>query len=91
MHDARLMSRIEGIGDLDGDRERFFDREGAGLEPFGERRAFDEFEDEGAPVVDIFDAVDRADVGVIQRGKRSCLTIEALADQGRAPRRRAAS
>jgi len=30
-----------------------------------------------ARVVDIFDAVDRADVGVIQRGKRSCLTIEA--------------
>src|SRR3954465_12867616 len=77
MDDAALMGGVEGIGDLRRDRERFFERKWAGLEPFGERRPFDELEDQGARIADVLDSVDRADVGMIQWGKRPGLAIEA--------------
>jgi len=49
---------------------------------FGEGFAFHQFQDERAHSVGFFDAVDGADVRVIQRGEHSRLTLEARATFG---------
>ena len=45
------MRRFQRLGNLTGDVEGFIDRDRAGLQPFGEIRALDEFENERAPSV----------------------------------------
>ena len=48
-------------------------------DPLGERLALDEFQHQPAHAVGFFDAVDRADVRVIQRGEHARLALEARA------------
>ena len=56
---------------------------------FGEGLAFHQFQDETAHAVGLFDAVDGADVRVIQRGEHPRLALEARAPLGiRRERRR---
>ena len=47
-----------------------------GREPLGERVALDEFEHEGADAIGLLDAVNGADVRVIQRRQHSRFAIE---------------
>ena len=61
--DAALMRKFHGIGDLPRNRQRLVHRNWPLREALGERRTFDQFEDERA----IFYSVDGCDVGMVQR------------------------
>ncbi len=52
------------------------------LEPLGEGRPLDQFKDKGTHAVEIFDAIDRADMRMVQRGEHPRLAIEAGASLG---------
>ena len=63
MDDALAVCRLEGLGELTRDLQRFVDRNRSRREAIGERRPFDQLEDQRQPAVDLFDAVDCRDVG----------------------------
>ncbi len=68
MHDALFVRRLEGFGDLPGDPQRFVDRQTSCCrDATGEGLPFDELQHECAIAVCVFDAVDRADMRVIDR------------------------
>jgi len=82
MDDALLVRRVQRVGDLSADRNGLLDRQrwcrGAGLarESIGERIAIDQFEHEGAHWCRFFEAVDRRDVRMIERGEQLGLAFE---------------
>ena len=57
-----LVRGLERIGDLPRDGERLGDRQRSALEAIGQRRSFDQLEDQRGDAVGFFEAVDRADV-----------------------------
>ena len=61
------MRGFERIGDLPGNRHRLVDRERAIGQPIGERDAVDELENQERRGAVFLDAVDAADVGMVQR------------------------
>ena len=73
VHDALAVRALERAGDLDGDLQRFQNRNGAALQPRRERLAFQELHDEkinGSPGFGNLvatDVMERADVGMRQR------------------------
>ena len=83
--DALLVRGLERVGNLPRDRQRLGDRRGrvhaagsaATRDPLRERLALDQLEDQAAHAVRLFDAVDRADVRMIQRGEHPRLALEA--------------
>ena len=79
--DAALVSRVERIGNLPRNGERLGDGEAAVCtsDTFGQRFALDQLEDEAAYAVCFFDAVDRADVRMIERGEHPRFAFEARA------------
>jgi hypothetical protein len=78
MHDAALVRRIERIGNLPRHIDRVINRQRAfGDEAIRERSALDEFEDQRALAIALFDAVDRGDTGMVERGEDPGLAIEA--------------
>lgn len=77
MHDASLVSGIEGIGNLPRNVERLVHRQRTVAEqPIGERATFDELEHERANAVAFLDAVDRGNARMVERGEYLRFPIE---------------
>ena len=80
MDDPSLMSGVQSLGNLLCDRQRFFDRQRAGCELLGERRAFDELQHEterrARAAIERLEPVDGADVGMVEGGERLRLAAE---------------
>ena len=87
MDDAFAVSRLESLGELTCDLQRLGTRNRSSRKAIGERRAFDQLEDQCEPAVDLFDAVDCGNVGMIERGEQARFAFEARAgpDRQRAP------
>ena len=81
MDDAPLVRGIERIRDLSGRRQRFGYGNRAAHQPVGQRIPFDEFQDESphphaVARRRILESVDRADMGMVQRGQDPRLALE---------------
>ena len=76
MDDAAIVRRLERLRDLTADRDDLADCERTGGQAFGERRPLDELEHECGHVPALLDAVDRADVRVIEGRERASLVLE---------------
>ena len=76
MHDALFVRGFERIGDLACDGQRLLDRNRAPLDALGQRFALHQFHDEVVRA----DIVQRADIGMIQRGDRAGFALEAVAE-----------
>ena len=77
MDDPLLVRGLERLGDLAGDGESLFEREGAALQPLGEILSLDELHDEGADSARLLEAVDRGDVRVLELGEELRFALEA--------------
>jgi hypothetical protein len=66
-------------GDLHGDPPRFIERQGARVQPVGQRRAFDVLHHEVVGTVLVSDVERRADVRMGQRGNRLRLALQTFA------------
>ena len=71
MNDAVLVRRVERIGNLARDREALGDRQRSTFQPIGKRRPVDQLENERRHAIGFLEAVDRANVGMIQRGEQA--------------------
>ena len=76
MDDPFLMRGVERVGDLPRDRDRLGDRQWPTRQTIGERRSFDELENQRRDAIGFFQPVNRADVGMIERGHESRFTSE---------------
>ncbi len=74
--DSRAVGLVQGARDLDAVAEHLVDGKRALLQPLGERLAIDVFHDEVDDPVLLAHVVDRADVGMVQRGDGSRLALE---------------
>ena len=72
-----LVRGFERLRDLPRDRERSSIGKAAAREALGQRRSLDQLEDESAKSVGFFEAIDRGDVWMIQRGSDARLALEA--------------
>ena len=63
MNDTLLVCGFERLRDLEGDLQRVFRRDRSALDSIRERLAFDEFKNEKAVSVGLFEIVDRAMLG----------------------------
>ncbi len=79
MDDALRVRRIEGLGDLASDQQRVSHSQRPALEAIGEGWAFDELEDERRLAVNLLEAVDGADMRVIESREQTCLARESRA------------
>ena len=77
MDDTRAMRRVERARDLDRECQRLVERHWAFIEAIGERLAFNQFQDQCADAVALFDPVDGADVGMVERREHPRLALEA--------------
>jgi hypothetical protein len=68
---------FKGLGNLGGDRERFVKRNWTLRDAVRERRPLDQLHDESRDAVALFEAVNLADVGMVQRGENLRLAFEA--------------
>ena len=82
MDDAALVRRVEGVRDLSRDGERLGERHRAGRDVLGQRLALDQLEHQCGAAVHVLEAVDRADVRVIERRQRPRFALEARATIG---------
>ena len=69
MDDSLFVRGLERVGDLSRNWQCFLDREWPLRDPISQRRPFDEFEDQRVHGAGFFEAVDGADVGMIQGGE----------------------
>ena len=76
VHDPFLVSGIERVDDLAADGQDVSHRHRAINQPIGERGTFDELEHERRDTGALLDAVDGADVGMIERGQQLRLALE---------------
>ena len=77
MDDPLLVRRLERLGDLLCDRQRFINRNRAPSDPIRQRRAVHQFKHQGMNPSSVFQAVDAADVRMIQRGECLRFALEA--------------
>ena len=77
MDDPLFMSRFEGFGDLLGDRQRVIDGDRPLRDAVGKRRPLDQLHDQSGGAVRSFQAIDRRDVGMIERSENFRLALEA--------------
>ena len=78
VHDAAGVGGLEGIGDLRAEIEQRLELERARPEPVPQRLALEQLHrDEGLALV-LVDVVDRADVGVLERGGRAGFALQPL-------------
>ena len=66
MDDPLFMRRLQGLGDLPGDRERFIERNRSARDPRVQAFPFHELHDENVPPVHRLERVDRRDAGMVQ-------------------------
>ena len=72
-----LVGRFERLRDLARDRQRVVERNGTLCDAVRERRSFDQFQHESCNAVRFFEAVDAADVWMIQGRERLRFTLKA--------------
>ena len=85
MDDGLLVGGVQRVGDLSRDGQRLANRKRAAVQPIGERFALHELEDQrpdrGLPGsrrrVDLLDAMNGADMRMIERGQDARLALEA--------------
>jgi hypothetical protein len=77
-----LARRFQSVGDLNRERQQLIDGEGLAAHLFGKGLAFEQLHNDELLAVGLFDRVDRANVGVIQRGGGSRFTLETLEKLG---------
>ncbi len=77
VNNAVLVSVLERFRNLLCDRQRFFQRDRASLDPVGERRPFNQFHHQRTHAPAVFEAVDGSDVGVVEGCENLRLTLEA--------------
>jgi hypothetical protein len=77
MHDARLVSCGESVGDLTRDPERLWQRNRSASDAIRQRLSVDELEHEGSDAAAFFEPVDRGDVRMLERGEHARLALEA--------------
>ena len=77
MDDALLVRGVERVRDLPRDRQRLVERQRPLRHAIGERLAFDQFQHQRVDAVAVFDAVNRGDVRMVQRGEQPGLALEA--------------
>jgi hypothetical protein len=75
--DALLVRRLKGLANLLRDRQRLVHRDGALRDAVGEGRALDQLHHERVRAAGLLEAVDRGDVGMIQRRQGLRLALEA--------------
>ena len=75
MNDVLLVSGVEADRDLPGKAKALVNRQRPGRNAFREGHAVDELENQRGRM--IFNAVDRADVGMIERRQQPGLALEA--------------
>jgi len=73
---VRLSTGWQAFGKLSRDPNDFIEPRWTDCEPFGERRAFDEFEYERRDACALLDTVDGPDMRMIQCGECACLLLE---------------
>ena len=76
VNDPLLMCRVKGIGDLSRDGQGIGQRNGPTRDAVGERLALDQFQHERADAIRLFESVDRADVGMIERREHARFAFE---------------
>ena len=76
MHDALGVGRLDRAGQLSGLMQGLGDGQASTAEPLGQRLALDQFHDQRGAARALFDAVNRGDVGVIQRRQAPRLPFE---------------
>ena len=90
MNDPALVRGLERVGNLPRDGQGFVQCDAASRDAIGQRRPFDEFEHERFDLGAIFEAVNRRDVRMVQRGEHVRFALEAgERDRHRARRGRA--
>jgi hypothetical protein len=88
MDDAAIVRGLERLGDLPGDGQCLALRQPAALaaparrHPLRQRGALDQFQHQKPQAVGVVEPVDRADVGMIQRGEHPRLALEACETMG---------
>ena len=75
--DALLVGLFQSLGDLAGDVDGLVDRQRPALQRLRQILAFDQFHDQEGAVVRGFEAEDRGDVGMVQRGQHLGFALEA--------------
>ena len=90
MDDAFAVCLLESRDDLGRDADGLVDGHGAAPQTVGERLAVDPLEDEIGRTVQVFEPVDRRDVGMAERGEHARFALEApqarrIAAEGRGP------
>ena len=69
MNNALLVSRFEGIGDLFGNLKCLINRNGPLGNSVRQRRTLDQFQDQRLGVLGALQAMDRTNIGMVQRGE----------------------
>jgi len=87
MDHSGLVRRFEGFGDLRGDGERFIERDAAVFlraccNQVRQRRTLDELQHQRSHPRRLFQPVDAADVGMVQRGQHFGFALEACEPVG---------
>ncbi len=77
VHDAQAVGHLETLGDLGGQQKGLFGRNGPTVQSFGEFFTFDQFHDQEAAVLILFETVDGRHVRVLQLGQSRRLAFEA--------------
>jgi hypothetical protein len=80
MRDAMTMCVIQPLGDFDGIPNRQIERQSSACEAFGESLALDQLHDEEFIAIMLPDVVERADVGMTQRGDGSGFAFKSLSN-----------
>ena len=70
------MRRVERLGDLARSGEGLGNRQWPALETIGERRSLDQLENQRRQAIGFFEAVNRADVRMVERGKQARFACE---------------
>jgi len=74
--DPVLVGLVERLRDLPGNGEDILNWNGTLRDPIGERRPFDEFHDQRAAAVGLFQPIDLRNVGMVQRSERFRFVFE---------------
>ena len=77
MDDAFLVRVFQSFGDLLGNRQHFVQRHRPPADPLSQRRPLDQFHDQSANAVALFQSVNGGDVRMVQRREHLRLALEA--------------
>src|ERR1035438_8154005 len=78
MDDSFRMRGVECVGNLDGERQQNLQIHRPPADAMLQRRAFQAFHGDEANAVAFADFINRANIGMVERGRRLCLTLKAV-------------